>query len=103
MNEKRIEQVLEIEKQAQQILDAATQDAQQLPARAEQEAQEMIERARSQAQDEARQMLEKAQSQEETASILSKADEKNRDIEKRAMQNLDKAVAYVLDRVIGKA
>ncbi len=103
MNEKRIEQVLEIEKQAQQILDAATHDAEQVPARAEQEAREMVERARSQAQDEARQMLEKAQSQEQTADILSKAEEKNREVEKRAMQNLDKAVAYVLDRVIGKA
>ncbi len=103
MNEKRIEQVLEIEKQAQQILDAATRDAEQLPARAEQEAREMVERSRSQAQEEARQMLEKAQAQEETAGILSKADEKNREVEKRAMQNLDKAVAYVLERVIGKA
>jgi vacuolar-type H+-ATPase subunit H len=103
MNEKRIEQVLEIEKQAQQILDAATRDAEQLPARAEQEARDMVERARSQAQEEARQMLEKAQSQEETAGIQSKADEKNRETEQRAMKNLDKAVAYVLDRVIGKA
>ena len=103
MNEKRIEQVLEIEKQAQQILDGAKRDADQLPARAEQEAREMVERARTQAQEEARQMLEKAQSQEETAGIVSKAEEKNRDIEKRATQNLDKAVAYVLDCVIGKA
>ncbi len=103
MNEKRIEQVLEIEKQAQQILDAATRDAEQLPTRAEQEAREIVERARSQAQDEARQMLEKAQAQEETAGILAKADEKNREVEKRATQNLDKAVNYVLDRVIGKA
>ncbi len=103
MNEKRIEQVLEIEKQAQEILDAATRDAEQLPARAEQEAGEMIERARSEAQEEAHAMLAKAEAQEETASILSKADEKNREIEKRATQHLDKAVAYVLERVIGKA
>ena len=103
MNEKRIEQVLEIEKQAQEILDAATRDAEQVPARAEQEAAETVERARSQAQEEARQMLEKAQAQDETAAIVSKAEEKNRDVEKRAMQNLDKAVQYVLERVIGRA
>ena len=102
MNEKRIEQVLEIEKQAQGILDAATHEAEQLPARAEQEAREMIEQARSQAQEEARQMLAKAQAEEETAAILSKADQKNREIEQQAMKNLDKAVAYVLERVIGR-
>ncbi len=103
MNEKRIEQVLEIEKQAQEILDAATRDAEQVPARAEQEAGKMVEQARSQAQEEARQMIEKAQAQDETAAIVSKAEEKNREVEKRAMQNLDKAVQYVLERVIGRA
>jgi len=102
MNEKRIEQVLEIEKQAQGILDAATQDADQLPAKAEQEAREIVERARSQAQDEARQMVEKAQSEEETAAIISQAEQKNRETEKLATKNMDKAVAFVLARVIGK-
>jgi len=102
MNEKRIEQVLEIERQAQGILDAATHEAEQLPARAEQEAREILERARSQAQDEARQMLAKAQAEEETAAILSQAEEKNRETEKLAMKNLDKAVAYILQRLIGR-
>ncbi len=103
MNEKRIEQVLEIEKQAQDILNAATREAEQIPAQAEQEAREIVERARSQAQEEANQMLGKAQAEDETAAILSKADEKNRETEKRAMQNMDKAIAYILERVIGKA
>jgi V/A-type H+/Na+-transporting ATPase subunit G/H len=103
MNEKRIEQVLEIERQAQAILSAATHEAEQLPAHAEQEAQQLIDKARLEAQEEARQMLEKAQAEQETAGILSKADDKNRDIEKLAMKNLDSAVAFVLERVIGKA
>jgi vacuolar-type H+-ATPase subunit H len=103
MNEKRIEQVLEIEKKAQGILDAATRDAEQLPARAETEAREIIERARSEAQAEAQELLAKAQAQEETAAILSKADQKNREIEQQATKNLDKSVAYILERVIGKA
>ena len=102
MNEKRIEQVVEIEKQAQGILDAATREADQLPAKAEQEARELLERARSQAQDEARQMVEKAQAQDETAAIVSQADEKNRETEKLATKNMEKAVAFVLERVIGK-
>lgn len=102
MNEKRIEQILEIEKQAQGVLDAASHEADQLPAKAEQEAREIIERARSQAQDEARRLVEKAQAEEETSAILSQADEKNRESEKLATKNIDKAVAFVLDRVIGK-
>jgi vacuolar-type H+-ATPase subunit H len=103
MNEKRIEQVLEIEKKAQGILDAATRDAEQLPAQAETEAREIIERARSEAQAEAQELLAKAQAQEETAAILSKAEQKNREIEQQATKNLDKSVAYILERVIGKA
>jgi vacuolar-type H+-ATPase subunit H len=102
MNEKRIEQVLQIERQAQGILDAATREADQLPAQAEQEARQLVERSRSQAQEEARQMVEKARSQDETAAILSQADEKNRESEKLASRNIDKAVAFVLERVIGK-
>ena len=102
MNEKKIEQVLEIERQAQGILDAATREADQLPAQAEQEARDLIERARNQAHEEARLMVEKAQAQDETAAILSKAEDKNRETEKLASKHMDKAVAAVLERVIGK-
>jgi hypothetical protein len=102
MNEKRIEQVLEIEKQAQGILDSATHEAEQLPARAEQEAHDLLERSRAKAQEEAAQLVAKAQAEEETAAIVSKAEEKNREVEKLATKNMDKAVAFVLERVIGK-
>ncbi len=103
MNEKRIEQILEIEKKAQGILDAATREADQLPARAEVEAREIVERSRAEAQQEAEQMISKAQSQEETTAITAKADQKNRETEQQAMKNMDKAVAFILERVIGKA
>jgi len=102
MNEKRIEQVLEIERQAQDILNAATSEAEQIPARAEREGQRLLERARAEAHEEARKMLEQAKAEQETAGILSNAEEQNREIEKLAMKNLDKAVAFVLQRVIGQ-
>ncbi len=102
MNEKRIEQVLEIEREAQGILDAATREAGQLPSKAEQEARDLIEQARRQAHEEARQMVEKAQAQDETTTILSQAEQKNRETEKLASKHMDKAVAFVLDRIIGK-
>ena len=103
MNEKRIEQVLEVERRAQEILDVAKHEAEQIPLEAEQEAREMVERARSEAQDEANQMIVRAQSQEETAEIVSAAEQKNRETEQKATQNLDKAVSFVIERIIGRA
>ncbi len=102
MNEKRIEQVLEIERQAQGILDAATHEADQLPSQAEQEARDVVEKARNIAHEEARQMVEKARAQDETAAILADVEKKNHETEKLASSNMEKAVTFVLERVIGK-
>lgn len=49
MNEKRVQQVLVIEKQAKEILDAAQREAERLPSLAEQEAQALIEKTRTKA------------------------------------------------------
>lgn len=103
MNEKLIQQVLQIEKQAQEIRNAAIRDAEQLPILADQEAQLLIEKAKADAQKEARQMFAKAQAEEETARILTQAEEKNHQVEALAMSNFDRAVAYVVERVIGRA
>jgi len=102
VNEKQIQQVIEIEKRAQEIHDAALKEAQQLPVIAEQEAQSLIEKAKAEAEQEAREMLSKVQADEEGARILSEVEEKNRQFETVAASNLDRAVEYVLERVIGK-
>lgn len=101
MNEKLIQQVLQIEKQAQEIRDVAIRNAEQLPILADQEAQLLIEKAKADAQKEARQILSKAQAEEETARILAQAEEKNRQLEALAMSNFDRAVTYVVQRVVG--
>ena len=103
MNEKHIQQVLDIEKQAQEIHEAATREAQQLPVLAEQEAQALIEKAQAEAQQKAREMVSEVKADEENARILSEVEEKNKQFEALAMSNLDRAVAYVLERVIGRA
>jgi cell division septum initiation protein DivIVA len=100
--EKLIQQVLEIEKQAQTIHDAAVSQAEQLPVHTEKEAQDLIEKARAEAQTEARQLVADAQAQDECARILAKADEDSARLEALAMNHFDRAVSYVLDRVIGK-
>ena len=102
MNENRIQQVIEIEKQAQQVLDSAKHDAEQLPILADQEAQVLLEKARADAQEKARQMINNAQSVAETVRIISDAEEKAREMEKLALKNFDRAVAFVLDQLIGK-
>ena len=103
MNEKNIQQVLQIEKQAQEIHEAAVREAQQLPVMAEQEAQALIEKAKADAQQEAREMVSKVQADEEGGRILSEVEEKSRELEAQAKSNFDRAVAYVLERVAGRA
>jgi vacuolar-type H+-ATPase subunit H len=103
LNEKHIQQVLEIEKQAQELHDAAVKEAQQLPVLAEQEAQALIEKAKADAQQQAREMVSQVKADEESARILSEVEEKNKKFEALAMSNSDRAVNYVLERVIGRA
>ncbi len=102
MDEKRIQQVLEIEKQAQELRAAAVREAQQLPLTADQEAQALIEKARNDAQAEARHIIASAQTGDETALVLAEVEEKNRQLAATAKKNFDHAVTYVLDRVIGR-
>ena len=104
MNEKSIQQVLEIEKRAQEVFEKAKLEAQELPVLAEQEAQAMIAKTKEDAQDQARKLIAQAQSENEaTTGILSEVERKNTEFESQAKANLDKAVAYVLERVIGRA
>ena len=103
MNEKHIQQVIEIEKQAQESHEAAMREAQQLPVLAEQEAQALIEKTRADAQQKAREMVSEVKTDEESARILSEVEEKNKQFEALAMSNLDRAVTHVLERVIGRA
>ena len=103
MNEKHIQQVLEIEKQAQEIHEAAVKEAQQLPIQAEQEAQALIAKAKADAHEEARKMLAGLQPGDATGQSVTDAVGGNSEFEASAKQNFDKAVAFVLERVIGKA
>jgi V/A-type H+-transporting ATPase subunit G/H len=102
LNETLIQQILEIEKQAQAIHETAVGDAEQLPIQAEQEAQALIEKARADAQEEARRLVADAQAQDECARIQAQAEEEARRMEALAMSHFDRAVGYVLKRVAGR-
>ena len=102
MNEKHIQEVLEIEKQADAVHEAALHEAQQIPVETEQEAQAMIEKSRAAAEEEARKLIANAQSEEETDRVLSEAEDQIKRTDGLAMKNSDRAVAYVMARVIGR-
>jgi vacuolar-type H+-ATPase subunit H len=102
LNEKNIQEVLEIEKQADAIHAAALHEAQQIPVQAEQEAQALIEKARASAKEEARKILDNAQAAEESARILRDAENQIKRTDGLARKNFDRAVSYVMSRVIGR-
>lgn len=103
MNEKRIQQVIEIERQAEEILLTAQTEAERLPMQAEAEAQELLKEARAAAERDARQMLEKVRAEDQAAAIMSAAENKMRESELLAARHFEQAIAYVLEQVIGKA
>ena len=102
MNEKRIEQVLEIEKQALALHEKAIREAEQIPLQAEKDADALIETARHEAEEKARQIEANAEPKEECDRILNQATEEARKTTELGMSNFDRAVTYVLNRVIGK-
>ena len=102
LNENRIQQVLEIEKQANAVRDEMIQSAALLPVQAEKEAQALIEKGRAEAQDEANKLLAKAKAEQEIADIMSQANEKTLRIETLAKGNFNRAVSHVVTLVIGK-
>ena len=98
----RIQQVLEIEKKAHAITEDAAREAELLPIQAEQEAVAMLERSRAEAQEEARRMIAEANAEIDTLRILDQAKEGARRTDALAISNFDRAVAYVISRVVGR-
>jgi vacuolar-type H+-ATPase subunit H len=102
LNEILIQQVLGIENRAREVSEAASREAEQLPMEAEKEAQALIEQARAEAQEQARQMIAKAHSENEHVGILAQAEENVQNSEGLARSNFDRAVHYIVRRVIGR-
>jgi vacuolar-type H+-ATPase subunit H len=102
MNEKLVQEVIEIEKAAQQTFDAAVREAEQLPRDAQQEAEAMIEKALREAQDEARRLVQKAQSEDASARILQEAEQTMSDAKGLSRTHLERAVNFVVNQVAGR-
>ncbi len=102
MDDKSIQQVLEIEKQAQEIHEAAKIEAEQLPIKAEAEAQALLDKTRREAEEEARKMISSVKAEAESKRIIAESEEAMRRNDALAKTNFDRAVAFVLTRIAGK-
>ena len=102
MNEERIQQVLSIEKEATQIYETAVRESEQLLISANQEVDAILEKSKKEAQQAAEQLVAEARGKNEDTHILSVAQEKVNHAINLSKGNLELAVAYVLDRALGK-
>jgi vacuolar-type H+-ATPase subunit H len=102
MDEKRIQQVVEVEKQAQGIYEAALREAEKLPRQAELEAQAFIEKARKNAEEEVERMMATAQAEDEAKQILAQAEAKNLSLDQQVAKSSDRAVAFILSQLVGE-
>ncbi|PKN99079.1 MAG: hypothetical protein CVU42_09435 [Chloroflexi bacterium HGW-Chloroflexi-4] len=102
MNEKRIQEVIEIEKKADEIFNKAVAEAERMPQQAEQEVKVLIESARLQAEKEAQTLLANAQTKDESDKILSQAEETSQKNTALAKHNFERTTTYVISRVVGR-
>jgi len=102
MNEKLVQEVIDIEKRALETYHAAVRQAEQLPAQAAQEAEGLIETAKREAQEEARQIIQNARAEEASARISAEAAEKANQTKGLAKSHLERAVNYVVSQVAGR-
>lgn len=102
MNEEKVKQLRELEKKAQDLYEAAVQEAQRLPQQAEAEARDLLETSRSAAQAEAKRILSAAQDNSQTEKIMQQAEEEAERKESLAMNHFDRALNYVLHRIAGR-
>ena len=102
MNEKKIQAVIEIEQQASEVYNKAVKDADRIPVQAEKDAKSIVEKARAEAEAEAQEMLANCQPKAECDKILADAENQIKHNEATAKHNFDRAVTYVISRVLGR-
>ncbi len=101
MNETYIQQVLDIEKKAQAIIDDAQREAQRISVQAEQEAQTLTENSRVESEVEAQKLIENARAEDEITHILAQADENIQQAKVLSARNFDQAVDFIINQVAG--
>lgn len=102
MSDQRIQEVLAIEEQAQAVRDAAVNEADDIPRQAQRDAQAILDKSRAEAEAEAKALVDKARSEETHSRVMTEFEANAQRTETLAMSNLERAVSYVLCRVVGR-
>jgi vacuolar-type H+-ATPase subunit H len=102
VNDKRIQDVIEIENQADEIYQKAVAESQRIPQEAEQEAKKLLSDAKAAAELQVQDLIKKAEAKQESDDILAKAEEAIHHNDALAKRNFDRAVSYVIARILGR-
>ena len=104
MEQERVAQVLDIERQALQVHRDAEQRAEKILDKARDDAAQLHKQTLAAAHEEADQMLEQARedAKAKRQRILAQAEQKAKEFEASAEPNHDRAVNFVVDQVAGR-
>jgi len=102
LDEKRILDVINIEKQADEIYSKSVAESERIPQQAEQEAKILVENARLQAEKDAQSILASSQTTDEIEHILQEAESTIKHHETLAKHNSERATTYVISRIVGR-
>jgi vacuolar-type H+-ATPase subunit H len=99
MNKEKVQQILQLEAQAQGIKTKAEERAKQIVSEAKEAVQKMQEESVLAAQQETKAIKEKALSEANITAIRKQSDQKQIQKEELAKKNFDKAVEFVINQV----
>ena len=100
--EETVNQLREIEEKAQAFYESTIQEAKKLPIDAEEDARKIQSQLHQEIEAETKRILEEAQDDSEGQKILQQAEEDAKRKETLAMNHYDRAVNYILHRIVGR-
>jgi vacuolar-type H+-ATPase subunit H len=100
--EETVNQLKEIEEKAQALYEMTIQEAKKLPIDAEEDARQIQSKLHHETEAEAKRILDEANNDTEGQKILQQAEDEAKRKEALAMNHFDRAVNYILHRIVGR-
>jgi protocatechuate 3,4-dioxygenase beta subunit len=100
--EDTVKQLREIEEKAQELYESTVHEAKMLPITAEEDARALQTQLYQETEAEAKRILAEAQDDSDNQKLLQQAEEDAARKENLAMNHFDRAVNYILHRVVGR-
>ena len=100
--EETVNQLREIEEKAQALYESTVQEAKMLPIDAEEDARVLKSQLHQETEAEAQRILSEAKDDSDSKKILQQAEEDAVRKETVAMNQFDRAVNYILHRIVGR-